>query len=174
MRSHTGQVVRPGLESSHSDCWWYLPPTATQFVQEHKRAHHAVAREPSRARLCPLRALHSLDVAVGDHSWRPPKQWWSRAHPSCLVAALTACDPLAHFRDSPSSPLSSQHHYLSSGSFLGFPLLQNWRCSGHFSSSLLRYFLGHKHPDTVVSCTHFISFIQHIIIYASYAIEVKC
>lgn len=129
------------------------------------RSHmHLMAREPSRPRLYFLRALYSLDAALGDHPWPRPEQWWSRTHPSASWLSLQLL-PLADIRGSFCSPVSSQHHYLSFGSFLGFSLLQNRGHSHYCSSFLLRSFLGKNTPTLLFSCTLFISFIQHIIIY---------
>lgn len=137
-----GQDWKPVILTADGICRPWQPA-----LSKGTRWHmHAVAREPSRARLCTLGACHALAVAVGDHSWAPPEQRWSRAHPSCLVTALLARVPLAHMRDSPSSPLSSQHHYLPFSSFLGFPLLPNWQCSGPFFQLPCWMVLGTQTP----------------------------
>lgn len=72
--------------------------------------------------------------------------------------------PPTGVRVSPCFPLSSQCHYLSFGSFLGFLFLQNWGYSAYFSSFLLQCSSGRKHPDTFVfmyAC-HFIHLTHNI------------
>lgn len=101
---------------------------AARVAQGSKSTHARSSREPLRARTSSLQGLHFLDVAVG----------------STHIIAVLGCDdpgliplpwrllfhadfPPADIRGYACFPLSSQRHYVSFGSSLGFPLLQNWR-----------------------------------------------